>query len=324
LKDINVEDIVALSHMKKVCEKHFRKKRFKIIKDKGIKGIPWAPELGCVSGNKNYAMKFFPRKDLVLGYNVDDSKEFMKKIKNLTIFFVFPIGEVIKLRPQIIKRILRCKIMLIIVKENTIDIITPHKFGTSISHTTFKIIKDSREYMVQKIITKLKKCKIGPEDWKKFQDLCGEIFEFLFVPPLSTPTRQSRTMDGTKIRDFLFPNNTLHRFWLHTIKQQYKGNIVLLDPKNTKKLRTTEIDKVSNRLKKGLTSFGIIIFRGSKEDNVWRRTIFKYLVTMWDDQKKLIIILNETDLIKSLQDFIDAKDPVGIIESSINEIMSKV
>ena len=43
---------------------------------------------------------------------------------------------------------------------------------------------------------KLDECPAGIEGWKQFEDICTEILEYLFCPPLKKPKEQVRTLSG--------------------------------------------------------------------------------------------------------------------------------
>lgn len=316
-----------LSYMKKVCEKYFRIRKFKIIKNKGITGIPWAPELQSIDiKNKIYAMKFFPKKDNFKSFDVEDFVKYMKKNGNLIVCFVFPIHEIIRFDHKLITKILKNRIRLIRIneKKNTLEI-SPEKFENSIQHAANDIIKESRNHIANDLTSKLKECRVGPNDWKKFQDLCGEILTFLFVPPLQKPSSQSRTLDRTQIRDYIYPNSSTYGFWFY-VRGSFGANVIIVDPKNSNKIKNTEIREFSTRLQPGLTKFGIIIFRGTKSgsDSNWKSS-FREIVSLWKSQKnKMIVILNDSDFLMMLQKFVDFENPESVIQECINGIQVKV
>lgn len=61
--------------------------------------------------------------------------------------------------------------------------------------------------------TRLKKalddCPAGKAAWKQFEDICTEILEYLFCPPLEKPMEQARTYSGVNRRDMVFPNRNI-------------------------------------------------------------------------------------------------------------------
>ncbi len=58
---------------------------------------------------------------------------------------------------------------------------------------------------VNDLIRRLEDCPIGSAGWSAFEDICIAILEFLFVPPLTRPIIQPRTLSGTNRRDAVLP-----------------------------------------------------------------------------------------------------------------------
>jgi len=56
------------------------------------------------------------------------------------------------------------------------------------------------------LVRRLLLCPNGVASWKQFEDVCAEILTFLFVPPLTRPKIQVRTLSGIDRRDAIFPN----------------------------------------------------------------------------------------------------------------------
>jgi hypothetical protein len=62
---------------------------------------------------------------------------------------------------------------------------------------------------VNTFIQQLDACPLGRPGWSQFENLCTDILKFLFVPPLSEPTRQARTYSAVNRRDAIFPNRNI-------------------------------------------------------------------------------------------------------------------
>lgn len=83
------------------------------------------------------------------------------------------------------------------------------------------------------LINRLDNCPAGQKGWREFEDLCVEILEFLFVPPLVKPIIQSRTYSGTNRRDAVFPNRNFdekHGWGL--LLRELEARLVLFEFKN--------------------------------------------------------------------------------------------
>ncbi len=63
--------------------------------------------------------------------------------------------------------------------------------------------------LIKDLIKRLEACPVGNAGWSEFEDTCIEILTFLFVPPLSKPKIQPRTLSGVQRRDAIFPNRNI-------------------------------------------------------------------------------------------------------------------
>lgn len=85
------------------------------------------------------------------------------------------------------------------------------------------------------LIKKLENCKPGLEDWRDYELICTEVFEFLFGDSFRkfTYKTQSYEHDGIFRRDLIVNNNFVDTssFWSQ-IKNDYKSNIIVVDFKN--------------------------------------------------------------------------------------------
>jgi len=61
----------------------------------------------------------------------------------------------------------------------------------------------------RELARRLDECPLGMEGWRHFEDTCIEALEWLFVPPLSKPIIQKKTINGTERRDAVFLNRNL-------------------------------------------------------------------------------------------------------------------
>ncbi len=56
-------------------------------------------------------------------------------------------------------------------------------------------------------------CPEGKEGWNMYEDICIDILNYLFVPPLGEPKIQSRRESGVDIRDAVYPNRNSNENW---------------------------------------------------------------------------------------------------------------
>ena len=122
--------------------------------------------------------------------------------------------------------------------------------------------KKSKKKKIQNLIKKLQACKPGKKDWKKYEDICNEIFSYCFSPDLDEPLVQSFTEDKLHRRDLIFyiPHG-LGGFWEFIILKFGLG--IVIDCKNySSEISDNEVRIATKYLgKKKLTTFGLIISR---------------------------------------------------------------
>lgn len=92
-------------------------------------------------------------------------------------------------------------------------------------------IYDKELITVQGYINRLKGCPEGSMGWKEYENICIEILNYLFVPPLKEPKIQSRTESGIDIRDAVYPNRGNHENW-GFIRNDYDAKYIIFEFKN--------------------------------------------------------------------------------------------
>jgi hypothetical protein len=86
---------------------------------------------------------------------------------------------------------------------------------------------------ITNLVNQLDRCPVGEKGWREFEELCIEILEFLFVPPLVRPIIQPRTYSGTNRRDAVFPNRNFdekHGWGL--LLRELEARMILFEFKN--------------------------------------------------------------------------------------------
>ena len=167
------------------------------------------------------------------------------------------------------------------------------------------------------LISKLKCCPMGKEHWKEFEDACEEILEYLFVPALNPPFVQDRTEFDLQRRDLIFdiPYDTT-TFW-NLIRLSHKSSAVIVECKNfSGKLPPNEVVITSKYFgEKRCGLFGLIITReGLNESAV------KEQKRLWKEDNKMIICLEDKDLIKMILLKNNGHEPEIIIDDKIRTL----
>jgi hypothetical protein len=173
----------------------------------------------------------------------------------------------------------------------------------------------------QELVERLKNCQPGQVHWREYEDVCKEILSYCLEPPLLPPEEQSVTADGLHKRDLIFhiPMDNLPGFW-HYILTVY-GRAVIVDCKNySHELKENEIVIASKYLgKKKLTKLGLLVTRaglseGGKKGQKER----------WEQEDKLLICLNDQDLIKMLELKEKEDEPWKVIDKGIVDFLKSL
>jgi KTSC domain len=158
--------------------------------------------------------------------------------------------------------------------------------------------------------------KPGRPDWPKYQNLCRDILEYLFTPPLAKPIYESSDGNNANRRDIVFPNYAVQGFW-KGLKEKYIADFIVVDAKNySKKIEKKEVLQIANYLKSyGTGLFGIIVSRTDPKESA--------LITrmeQWIAYNKLIIFLNDLDLeqMLNMKDN-NTDDPAEVIRQKIED-----
>ncbi len=144
----------------------------------------------------------------------------------------------------------------------------------------------------RQLLEKLKTCQPGKIYWTDYQKLVGQIFEYLFCPPLQSPISESGDKFGVNRRDWIFPNYSDSGFW-HFLREMYKADYIVVDAKNYKKpISKTQVLQIVNYLKPhGAGLFAIIAARNGANSGA-QLTIREH----WMANNKMILVLNDADL----------------------------
>lgn len=144
----------------------------------------------------------------------------------------------------------------------------------------------------RKLVAQLATIPAGRERWHDYEDIATDIFEHLFVPPLSSPRRQARTESGLSIRDAVFPNAAENGFW-SLLDRRYTARLVPLECKNyVDPIGQDPVNQLSRYLRgKALGNVGILASRldPSQQAIDARREVFR-------DLDQVLLFLSDFDL----------------------------
>lgn len=155
----------------------------------------------------------------------------------------------------------------------------------------------------------------GKANWSKYQSLIADILEFLLCPPLEAPKVELADSDKRNRRDIIFENASNDGFWLR-VRDIYQGHYIVVDAKNyTKPLSKRPVLDISHYLKPyGCGMFAIITSRqgyGTAGSHAAKE--------QWIGNKKLIVSLSDSDLIKMLDLKKAGVPPEDVIKDHISD-----
>jgi len=190
-------------------------------------------------------------------------------------------------------------------------IITPHPL--------LQTLFSSSKYIAahDKLIIDLKAINTGKEnkDWSKYQKHIEKVLDYLFGSVLSSPITELSDHFKINRRDFILRNYAENGFWAN-IRHRYLADFIVVDAKNyTKKVTKKEVLQISNYLKEhGAGLFGIIVSRNGGD------TGYYYTCReIWAMDKKLVLVLNDDDVVKMIMAKATSNNPEEIIRQKIEQ-----
>lgn len=181
---------------------------------------------------------------------------------------------------------------------------------------------DMRLYRAQKLLSRLENCPKGIKGWRTFEDICIEIIEFVLRDSFRNFKRKthSRSYKGLDIRDEIVQNTGKTDFWSE-LRSDYNAKNIVFEFKNlSEELGKDEFIQTSDYLKKeSLGRVGIIFSRKglSKGGSEEQRQLLIH-------DKKLILVLSESDLINLVNKKLRYEEPEQILESLKFELETSI
>lgn len=173
---------------------------------------------------------------------------------------------------------------------------------------------------VNDLIREIEDCPIGRSGWSQFEDICTNVLEFLFVPPLIKANRQPRTYSGVNRRDAIFPNRNITNTgdpnclnW-HHLYMELKARFILFEFKNydSALLGHAEVNQTRNYFVSTIGKLGIIISTKDPDDSALQQRNIAY-----NQEGKVIIFLKKEHLKEMLAMKERDEDPSDLIMDMI-------
>jgi hypothetical protein len=161
------------------------------------------------------------------------------------------------------------------------------------------------------LLKRLHACPGGQAGWHAYEDICIEILTFLFVPPLTKPKIQPRTLSGIDRRDAIFPNRNITRDnnW-GQLYRELGARMILAEFKNfdSTDIGKEEINQARNYLTPTMGRLAIVCCNKIPNEaaHIKRNTIFS-------EEKKVILFLTPDDLREMMFIKERGEDPADLI-----------
>ncbi|KAA6316494.1 hypothetical protein EZS27_033207 [termite gut metagenome] len=157
------------------------------------------------------------------------------------------------------------------------------------------------------LIERLKNCQAGKKEWATYENICTDIFEYLFKDNFRKYTyeNQSCTHDKKLRRDLIINNNFSDStcFWAK-VEKKFDCNLIIVDFKNyTDPLEQNDFYLPSKYLNLNIGRFAIICSRKGLGDSA------KALQQQMFNKNELIICLDDNDLIGMIKEKMNEQDP---------------
>ncbi|MCR3754419.1 hypothetical protein [Lentzea californiensis] len=167
----------------------------------------------------------------------------------------------------------------------------------------------------EELVTRLQQIPAGRSQWSPYQRVCLDILDHLFSPPLNRGRWEDANAAKINRRDIIMPNYSTEGFWYH-LRQAYRADHVVVDAKNfASNVSKNQVLQMANYLSRhGTGLFGIIITRtgGDKSALYVRRE-------QWMMHDKMILVLNDADLVQMLTNRSDGDPPELLIQQKIED-----
>lgn len=155
---------------------------------------------------------------------------------------------------------------------------------------------------VTDLIKKLDACVPGSAGWSAFEDTCIAILEFLFVPPLTRPVIQPRTLSGTNRRDAVLPNRNFGQDnnW-GMLLRELNARMILFEFKNydLTEIGHEEVIQTDNYLTEPMGRLAVMICnkRPNNGAHIQRNTLYsrhgKVILFLTNDHLKEMLFIKE-------------------------------
>lgn len=163
----------------------------------------------------------------------------------------------------------------------------------------FKKENIDADKVLDSLIFRLSNLESGRNTANEYHKLMTSILAIIFYPVLINPTVEKEIHDGRKRIDIVMTNNASKGFFhnMHEILKIFCPYIYIECKNYSDDVANPEIDQLSSRFSHQRGRFGILLCRGIKNEELFK----KRCIDTYNDQRGLIIYLTDRDVISMLK-----------------------
>jgi len=216
-----------------------------------------------------------------------------------------PKQEIVEISRKEVERIDR----YVITKEQNSRLALPSDLGT---------VPESIRIQGELLMTSLGQLPPGGNHARQYQVKMLEILNLLFEPDLVDGRLEEATIMGTERRDIIFVNESEKTFF-HYLRDQHSNLLVVFEAKNVQEVNSANFNQLGTYLgdKMGYCGFLLVRYALSKADRL-------KAISIYNNLKRIIITLNDQDVIRMLQMRIAGNDPMRHLQNCYREFMVSV
>ncbi|MDQ5825061.1 MAG: hypothetical protein M3441_12765 [Chloroflexota bacterium] len=155
-----------------------------------------------------------------------------------------------------------------------------------------------------------------------YQQWVYEVLNYLFEPELTDGSLEVETFLGTERRDIIYTNEAETSFWAF-VRNTYATPVIMFEVKNVQELQLDHVNQTAAYLGARLGMLGFIVTRNAAGANIERK-----VYTIYNDSptipKKLILIMNDEDLLSMIKLKQENEAPVRYIQRLYRKFVTSV
>lgn len=173
----------------------------------------------------------------------------------------------------------------------------------------------------EEFINQLQSIQTGRESARTYQLEMLAILNHLFEPELTDGKIEEQTIHGTERRDIIFTNESDRSFWQY-VRQHYKDFLVMFEAKNVEDLTNSDLAQTATYMGERLGYLSLILTR-----NPPKKSQILKCFSIYNDSgstvRKVIIILNDEDIIKMLKMRESGNNPTNYVQQKYRDFKIK-